>query len=93
MCVCVCVCVCVCMCVRACVCVCVSTPKAINYIHVIFNLYNQLNKLVAFRNVMKLSIHGRGLCNEARYDRNQSNKAAVKVVSFTERAVLRIVHK
>ena len=34
------------------VCVCVSTPEAINYIHDIFNLYNQLNKFVAFRNVM-----------------------------------------
>ena len=27
--------------------VCVSAPEAINYIHVIFNLYNQLNKFVA----------------------------------------------
>ena len=25
--------------------------------------------------VLKLSMHGRGLCNEARRDRNQSNKA------------------
>ena len=33
--------------------VCVSAPKAINYIHVIFNLYNQLNKFVTFRNIMK----------------------------------------
>ena len=57
------------MCV--CVCVCVSAPKTINYI---FNLYNQLNKFVAFGNVTKLSMHGRGLCNEARRDRNQSNK-------------------
>ena len=32
---------------------CVSAPEAINYIHVIFNLYNQLNKFVAFRNVAK----------------------------------------
>ena len=31
----------------------VSPPQAINYIHVIFNLYNQLNKFVAFRNVTK----------------------------------------
>ena len=35
------------------VCVCVSAPEAINYIHMIFNLYNQLNKFVTFRNVMK----------------------------------------
>ena len=56
-------------------CVCVSTPEAINYIHMIFNLYNQLNEFVAFRNVMKLFIHRRGLCNEACCDRNQSNKA------------------
>ena len=47
------------------VCVCVSAPKAINYIHMIFILYNQLNKFVAFRNVTKLYMHGRGLCNEA----------------------------
>ena len=32
-------------------CVCVPTPEAINYIHMIFNLYNQPNKFVAFRNV------------------------------------------
>ena len=57
------------------VCVCVSTPEAINYIHVIFYLYNQLNKFVAFRNIMKLSMHGRAICNEAPRNRNQSNKA------------------
>ena len=62
------------MCACVCVCVCVSTPEAINYIHMILNLYNQLNKFVAFRNVTKLSIHGRGLCNKAHRDRNQSNK-------------------
>ena len=45
-------------------CVCVSAPETINYIHVIFNLYNQLNKIVAIRNITKLSMHGRGLCNE-----------------------------
>ena len=56
------------VCMRACVCV---RPEAINYIHVILNLYNQLNKFVAFRNVMKLSMHGRGFCNEAQHDRNQ----------------------
>ena len=58
-----------------CLSVCVSTPEAINYMHVILNLYNQLNKFVVFINVMKLSMHGRGLCNEARRNRNQSNKA------------------
>ena len=57
------------------VCLCVSAPKAVNYIHVILKLYNQPNKFVAFRNVMKFSMHGRGLCNEAHCDRNQSNKA------------------
>ena len=62
---------CVCVCVR----VCVSAPKVINYIHVMLNLYNQLNKFVAFRNVTNLSIHGCGLCNEACCDRNQGNKA------------------
>ena len=55
--------------------VCVSTLEAINYIHVIFNLYNQLNKFVVFRNVTNRSMHGRDFCNEARCDRNQSNKA------------------
>jgi len=49
------VCVCVCVCVR---------PQAINYIHVILNLYNQLNKFVAFRNVTKLSMYRRGFYNE-----------------------------
>ena len=49
----------------ACVHVCVSASKAMNYIHVILNLYNQLNKFVTFRNVTKLSIYGCGLCNEA----------------------------
>ena len=44
--------------------VCVSTPEATNNIHVIFNLYNELNKFVAFRNVTRLSMHGRGHCNE-----------------------------
>ena len=75
------------------VCACVSAPEAINYIHVILNLYNQL--FAAFRNVTKLSMHGRGLCNETRRDRNQSNKAvsAVKVVSFTERVVLMALHE
>ena len=57
------------------VCVYVSAPEAINYIHVILKLYNQVDKFVAFRNVTELSIHGCGLCNEARCDRNQSNKA------------------
>ena len=61
--------------VGMCVHVCVSAPEAISYIHVILNLYNQLIKFVAFRNVMKLFMHGRGLCNKARRDRNQSNKA------------------
>ena len=62
--VCVCVCVCACVCARTHACACVSAPEAINYIHVTFNLYNQLNKFVAFRNITKVSMHGRGLCNE-----------------------------
>ena len=63
--------------VRMCVCVhvCVPAPKAINYIYMILNLYKQPNKFLAFRNVTKLSMYGRGLCNEACRDRNQSNKA------------------
>ena len=78
-------------------CVCVSTPEAINYIKVIFNLYNQLNKFVAFRNIMKFSMHGRGHCNEARRDRNHPNNAfsakKTVIISFTERVVLMAVHK
>ena len=77
-------------------CVCVSAPEAINYIHVILNLYNQLNKFVAFRNVTKLSMYGRGHCNEARRDRNQPSKAILapkKPLVFTERVVLTAVHK
>ena len=54
---------------------CVPTPKAVNYILVILNLYNQLKKFVVFRNVAKLSMHRRGLYNEARCDRNQPYKA------------------
>ena len=50
------VCLCVCVCVR------VPASEAINYIHTILHLYNQLNKFVAFRNVPKLSMHRRGLC-------------------------------
>ena len=54
---------------------CVSAPEVINYIHVILNLYNQLNKSLAFRNVTKLSMHGCSLCNEVCCDKNQINKA------------------
>ena len=43
------------ICVCVCACTCVSALEAI------LNLYNQLNKFVAFRNVMKLSMHGHGL--------------------------------
>ena len=72
-----------------CMCVC---PEAINYIHMILNLYNQLNKFVAYRNITKLSKHGRDLCNEAHRDRNQSNKAMFHK-SFTKRVVLMAVHE
>ena len=33
------------------VCLCVSALEAINYINMILNLYNQLNKFVVFRNL------------------------------------------
>ena len=56
---------------------CVSAPKAINYIYMILNLYNQLNKFVALRNIMKLSMHGHGLCNEACHNRDQSKAMLV----------------
>ena len=48
----------VCLCAYVCVRMCVSAPEAINYVHVIFNLYNQLDKFVAFRNVTKLLCMG-----------------------------------
>ena len=38
-------------------------------------------------------MHGRGLCNEARRDRNKGYVSAVKVVSFTERVVLTALHE
>ena len=41
-----------------CVCLYVSAPEAINYILMILNLYNQLNKFVAFRNITKLLCTG-----------------------------------
>ena len=47
-----------------CACVCVPAPEVINYFHVILNLYNQLNKFVAFRDATKLSTHVCGLCNK-----------------------------
>ena len=81
----------VCVCVRVCVCVCVcmSAPEAINYIHVILNLYNQLDKFVTFRNITKLFMHGRGFCNEAHRDRNQSNKTML----VPERVALMALHE
>ena len=77
------------------VCVCVRPQGYKFYIHVILNLYNQLNKFVAFRNVTKLSMHERGHCNKACHDRNQLNKAisVPKSISFTERVVLMAVHE
>ena len=41
-----------------CVCVCLSASETINYIHVIMNLYKQLNKFVAVRNISKLLCMG-----------------------------------
>ena len=67
----------VCVCVHVRARACVSAPKAINCIHMIFNLYNQLNKFFAFRKVMNLFMHGRGLCNEAHHDKNQWNKVVL----------------
>ena len=61
-----CVCVCVCVCMRACVSACACVCVCLRCYKLISNLYNQLNKFVAFRNAMKLSMHRRGLCNEAR---------------------------
>ena len=42
------------------ICVCVSALKAINYIHMILNMYNQLNKFVMFINVMKATLYIQG---------------------------------
>ena len=42
----------------ACVCECmhVSAPEAINYIHMIFNLYNQLNKFVVSETYLYMGV-------------------------------------
>ena len=47
-CVCVFVCACVCVCVCVCARVCVPTPKAINYIYVILDLYIKVSKFGVF---------------------------------------------
>ena len=54
---------------------CVSAPKAINYIHMIFNLCNQLKKFVTFRNITKQFLHGYSHWYEANCDGNQPYKA------------------
>ena len=74
---------------------CVSAPEAINYIHVILNLYNQLNKFVAFRNVMKLSMYGCGFVTKHVVTETKVIRLCYrrKVVSFTERVVLTAVHE
>ena len=55
-------------------CVCVCLPQAYKQHSRDIKPYNQLNKFVAFKNVTKLSMHGRDHCNEAHRDRNQANK-------------------
>ena len=57
------------MCVYVHACLCVSTSEGVNNIPKILNLYNQLNKFVALRNIMKLSMYGCSLCNEAQCDK------------------------
>ena len=47
-------------------CACVSTPEAVNYIHMIINLYIKLSKCE------NNSMHG---CGHCKFDRNQPNKA------------------
>ena len=58
------------MCVCVCVCVCVCAPEAINYIHMISNLYIKLSKFTTFQNV---TIYGHGFSNKACCERNQPN--------------------
>ena len=72
MCVCVCVCVCACARVRACV-----HPRGYKLHSHDIEFVQLVEQVccVVFRNITKLSMHGRGLCNEARCDRNQSSKA------------------
>ena len=53
----------------------VSAPEAIDYIHVIFNLYKQLNKFVMFINIMKQLYIWCGHCNKVCCDIKQLNKA------------------
>ena len=52
----------------------VSIPEALNYIHVILNLYIKVSKFSMFQNV---HIHGRSFSNKAHHERNQPNKTKV----------------
>ena len=58
---------------------CVPTLEAINYIHMILNLYNKLSKFVTFQHVMKQ------ICpwvrNEAHHE-NQPNKSILSEISY-----------
>ena len=54
---------------------CVSTPQGYKLHSHDIEPVQPAEQFVAFRNVTKLSMYGCGLCNEARRDRNQSNKA------------------
>ena len=91
-----------------CVCIC---PEAINYIK--SRVIEPAQPAEQVYCVMKLSMHGRGLCDEARRDRNdrkskcqkkcqmsqkcqrpaEKKSCDRKVVSFTERVVLMVLHE
>ena len=62
-------------------CVCPPQGYKLHSRDINFDLYNQLNKFVAFRNVTKF-IHGRGHCNEASHDKNQPNKAILAMLKL-----------
>ena len=76
-----------------------KTTASINYIHMILNLYNQLNRFVTFRNITKQyyawvrplivmkHMHVVTETNLIRY------ASVIKVVSFTERLVLTDVYE
>ena len=74
----------------------VSIHEAINYIHMIFNLYNQFNKFVTFRNVMKYVILCMGVAIVTKHvmaEINLTRLCAIKAICFTERVVLLAVHE
>ena len=92
-------CACVRACVRVCVCVCVCvpTPKTMNYIHVILNIYVHTCNKLSYISKCNKTIQLTGVAIVTKNFVMESNPIdyaiTVKVVSFTERVVLMAVHE